>query len=121
MRTMDFRWAPAYIDATLGAAAGREDSQLMSDTNTELIRRFYERLNSGDLTVIDEFVSDEFVEHGGIPGQPAGKAGLQMLMQLQRTTFGNLRYVEAYAKASLKKYRPIAARKEVVNVSSGLL
>jgi len=28
---------------------------------------------------------------------------------------------EAYAKASLKKYRPIAARKEVANVVSGLL
>ena len=42
----------------------------MSDANKEVARRFYRRLNERDLSVVDELISDDFIEHEGIPGLP---------------------------------------------------
>ena len=43
-----------------------------------------------------------------------------MLSGCETAGFGT-QYQEAYAKVSLKKYKPMAARNEDKNVSSGLL
>ena len=59
----------------------------MSDANKALVRRLYEQLNAGDLNVIDELVSDDFVEHEEFPGLEPNKTGLRKMFELFHTAF----------------------------------
>ncbi|MDQ0822503.1 steroid delta-isomerase-like uncharacterized protein [Arthrobacter sp. V4I6] len=57
-----------------------------------LIKRFYtEVLEGGDLTLIDELVSDDFVAHDPLPGQPPTKDGLRFFVNTMRAAFPDLR------------------------------
>ena len=47
----------------------------MSDANKEVARGLYRRLNEGDFSVVDEVISDDFVEHEVVPGLEQTKAG----------------------------------------------
>ena len=53
----------------------------MSDANKALTRQFYERFNAGDLTLVDDLVADDFVEHEELPGLEPTKAGLRQLFE----------------------------------------
>ena len=56
-----------------------------------LAKRFYEEvLNRGDVLAIDELVADDFVEHEGLPGIPAGREGLRAWVMLLRGAFPDL-------------------------------
>ncbi len=59
----------------------------MSHANKELIRRFYQRLNAGDLAVVDEVVSNEFIEHELVPGLEPTKAGLRQMFEMFHAGF----------------------------------
>ena len=51
----------------------------MPDDTKELHFRFLDRMNAGDLSAIDDLVSDDFVEHEDIPGLEPTKAGLRQM------------------------------------------
>jgi steroid delta-isomerase-like uncharacterized protein len=53
----------------------------MSEANKALVRGFYERFNKGDLTLVDDLVSDDFVEHEVFPGLEPNKTGLRQLFE----------------------------------------
>ncbi len=59
----------------------------------ELIKRFYDEvLAGGNLALIDELTSDDFVDHEeGMPGQPAGKEGVRFFVEAVRAAFPDLR------------------------------
>ena len=58
-----------------------------------LARRFYEEvLNQGKLDVLDEILSDDFVEHQEIPGMPSGKDGVRAYVTTFRDAFPDLRF-----------------------------
>jgi steroid delta-isomerase-like uncharacterized protein len=59
----------------------------MSEENKELVRRFYQRLNAEDLAVVDEVVSDAFIEHELVPGLGPTKAGLRQLFEMFHAGF----------------------------------
>jgi len=59
----------------------------MSDANKEVTRRLYRRLNEGDLSVVDEVISDDFVEHESIPGIEPTKAGVRQMFEMFHTAF----------------------------------
>jgi steroid delta-isomerase-like uncharacterized protein len=59
----------------------------MSDANKEVARRLYRQLNEGDLTVVDEVISDDFVEHEVMPGLEPTKAGVRQLFEMFHTAF----------------------------------
>ena len=40
----------------------------MSDANKALTRQFFARISAGDLSAIDELVSDNYLEHEQVPG-----------------------------------------------------
>ncbi len=60
----------------------------MSDANKEVARRLYRQLNEGDLGVVDDVISDDFVEHEVMPGLEPTKAGLRQLFEMFHTAFG---------------------------------
>ena len=57
----------------------------MPDSTKELARRFLDRVNAGDLSAIDNLVSDVFVEHEEIPGLEPTKAGLLQMFEMIHT------------------------------------
>lgn len=61
--------------------------------DTGLIRRFYEEvLAGGNLDLIDELASSEFVDHEeGVPGQPPGLEGVRFFVGVMRDAFPDLR------------------------------
>jgi steroid delta-isomerase-like uncharacterized protein len=64
----------------------------MSDANKQLIRLFLQRINAGDLAVVDEFVADDFVEHEEIPGLPATKAGVRQMFEMFQAAFADAQF-----------------------------
>jgi steroid delta-isomerase-like uncharacterized protein len=59
----------------------------MSDENKEVARRLYRQLNEGDLSVVDEVISDDFVEHEVMLGIEPTKACLRQLFEMFHTAF----------------------------------
>jgi steroid delta-isomerase-like uncharacterized protein len=59
----------------------------------ELIERFYnEMLGEGDLSKLDELVTDDVVDHEeGLPGQPEGKEGVIFFVNALRGAFSDIR------------------------------
>jgi predicted ester cyclase len=60
---------------------------------TGLIKRFYEEvLEGGNLALIDELATDDYVDHEeALPGQPAGKDGVRFFVNAVRTAFPDIR------------------------------
>jgi steroid delta-isomerase-like uncharacterized protein len=59
----------------------------MSDANKEVARGLYRRLNEGDFSVVDEVISDDFVEHEAVPGIEQTKAGVRQLFEMLHAAF----------------------------------
>jgi predicted ester cyclase len=67
----------------------------MADDMKATVRRFYtEVFGQGKLDLVDELVTDDFVDHEGMPGQPSGKAGLTYVVEAFRGGFEDLTVVE---------------------------
>lgn len=64
----------------------------MSDANKQLIRLFLQRVNAGDLAVVDELLSDDFIEHEEIPGLPANKAGVRQMFEMFQAAFAGAQF-----------------------------
>src|SRR5664279_5484136 len=58
-----------------------------SDANKALTRQFFERVSAGDLSAVDELVSDDYVEHEQVPGLAPGKAGTRQLFEMFHSAF----------------------------------
>jgi predicted ester cyclase len=59
----------------------------MSDTNKEVAHELYRRLSEGDISVVDELISDDFVEHESVPGLEPTKAGVRQMFEMLLTAF----------------------------------
>ena len=58
-----------------------------SDASKALTRQFFQRISAGDLTAVDELVSDDYVEHEQVPGVAPGKAGVRQLFGMFHSAF----------------------------------
>ena len=59
---------------------------------TGLIKRFYtEVIGDGNLALIDELVSDDFVDHDPLPGQSPAKDGVGYFVNTMRAAFPDLK------------------------------
>ena len=56
------------------------------EDNKDLIRRYFGEIDRrGEVSVIDEFVSPDFVDHGPSPGCTPDRAGLKQAFEMFRT------------------------------------
>src|SRR6516164_1345134 len=57
-----------------------EENAVATEENIALFCRFVDELiNKRNVSVSDTMVAEDFVEHGGLPGFPAGREGLKQL------------------------------------------
>jgi predicted ester cyclase len=73
---------------------GKEPSPMTTtEENKVLFRRTYEQLlNGGDLSVADELVSAEFINHEAPPGRDRGPESMRGLAAMLRTAFPDLHF-----------------------------
>jgi len=64
----------------------------MSDANKEAARQLYRRFSEGDLSVIDEVISDDFVEHEVMPGLEPNKDGVRQMFGMFRSVFRDAKF-----------------------------
>ena len=64
----------------------------MSDTNKAIVGRLYEQLNTGDLSVVDELISDDFIEHEELPGLEPTKEGVRKLFEMFHGAFRDAKF-----------------------------
>ena len=65
----------------------------MSEENKALCRRFYaEVMNQGNLGLVDELCSADFVDHEEFPGVPSGVEGVKQFVTIFRTAFPDLSF-----------------------------
>ncbi len=63
----------------------------MSAANKDILRRFFDQLfNAGDLSVADEIVATNYVNHNALPGEAPGREGLKAFVTLLGTAFPDL-------------------------------
>jgi steroid delta-isomerase-like uncharacterized protein len=59
----------------------------MSETNKAVVRRLIETFNTGNLTVLDQIVSNNYVYHEPTVGERRGIQGSKDIMNTYRTAF----------------------------------
>jgi steroid delta-isomerase-like uncharacterized protein len=64
----------------------------MSDVNKQMVRKLIEEAQQdGKLEVVDELLSEDFVDHTPLPGLPPTREGVTMLFAGMRQAFPDLR------------------------------
>lgn len=66
---------------------------MSTEANKSVLRRFFEELfNTGDLSVADEIVVVDYVNHNTVPGELYGREGLKAFVTLLRTAFPDIHF-----------------------------
>jgi steroid delta-isomerase-like uncharacterized protein len=65
----------------------------MSTVNQQILRRFFEELfNHGDLSVADEIVGANYVNHNAVPGEAPGREGLKTFVAYLLTAIPDIHF-----------------------------
>jgi steroid delta-isomerase-like uncharacterized protein len=64
----------------------------MSDANKAIVGRLYEQLNAGNLGIVDELISDDFIEHEELPGLEPTKDGVRKLFAMFHGAFQDAKF-----------------------------
>ena len=62
----------------------------MSEENKAVVRRFTEVFETGDLSILDEVLASNFVDHNPFPEQAPGLEGMKELIGMMRATFPDM-------------------------------
>ena len=66
---------------------------MSAEHNKHQVRHTFARLfNHGELALVDELVSADFLNHDAPPDAPRGPAGLRYMVMMLRTAFPDLHY-----------------------------
>ena len=62
----------------------------MSEENKAAFRRIANAFSTGDLSIFDEVMAPQYVEHNPTPGQAPGTEGLKQMATMMRTGFPDI-------------------------------
>ena len=60
-------------------------------SNKDSMRRFYDAISSGDTSIVDEVLAEDFIEHDEFPGIPPSREGVKQFFDMSRAAFPDLR------------------------------
>jgi steroid delta-isomerase-like uncharacterized protein len=76
--------------AAAGCSSVHSAAQRAED-NKATVTKFLDRVNKGDLTVIDEIFDPAFVDHEAMPGVPPGREGLKQFFAMYLKAFPDMK------------------------------
>lgn len=83
----------ALLGIVLVLVAGPVLAQTPAKDNKALCQQFYtEVVNKGNLDMIDQLMSEEFVDHEEFPGMEPGREGCKKFFAMMREAFPDLRF-----------------------------
>ena len=59
-------------------------------SNKDSMRRFYDAISSGDTSIVDEVLAEDFIEHDEFPGIPQSREGVKQFFDMSRAAFPDL-------------------------------
>jgi predicted ester cyclase len=60
----------------------------MSEENKAIVRRLFDRLwQNQDLSIIDEYIAADYVDHNALPGLPPGRDGFKAVSNMLASAF----------------------------------
>src|SRR3954454_12063908 len=60
-------------------------------SNKDTMRRFYDSISSGDTSIVDEVIAEDFIEHDEFPGIPQSREGVKQFFEMSRAGFPDLK------------------------------
>jgi predicted ester cyclase len=76
------------MSPTNSLARAKGEAAISAEENKALVRRFVDEVQSaGNIDLIDEICSPEFVNHSAPPGIPAGREGIKIVTAMFRRAF----------------------------------
>jgi steroid delta-isomerase-like uncharacterized protein len=70
-----------------------EPDQNLTELNINLLRRFFEEVwNKGNLSVVDELLAPNFIDHNQPPGFPRGLKGYKASVNMFRSAFPDIQF-----------------------------
>ena len=88
-RTVVAAGLAAPFAVALGSAHAQEATPAPSD-NEAIVRSFYEPFNTGDTSIYDTILAEDWVDHPLSPGQQPGRAGFPPVIEGFRMVFPDL-------------------------------
>ncbi len=69
---------------------------MSAQANKDLVRRFYQEIDKGNIDILDELVSEDYIDHNPppFPGLGSGRAGLKQAFKLFQETTPGYHYIE---------------------------
>ena len=64
----------------------------MSEAERRAVERYWEAFNTRDLSLLDDVIAADYVNHAALPGTPPGRAGQVAVMQRLWTAFPDARF-----------------------------
>lgn len=65
----------------------------LADTNVQLVRRFFDEVwNKGNLSVVDELLTQNYVDHNQPPGSLRGRKGYKTTVNMFRSAFPDIQF-----------------------------
>jgi steroid delta-isomerase-like uncharacterized protein len=82
----------ALLTAGIGLTAA-QDATPTTDDPEAIARAFYEPFNTGDVSIYDRVLAEDWVDHPLAPGQAPGREGFKPIVGFFRTVFPDLQLV----------------------------
>jgi len=76
--------------AAAGCSSVHSAAQQAED-NKAVAQKFVDRMNKGDLSVVDEIFDPAYVEHGAMPGIPPTREGLKQMFSMYLKAFPDMK------------------------------
>jgi steroid delta-isomerase-like uncharacterized protein len=59
----------------------------MSDASKAIVQGLYDRVNAADFDVVEEVLSEDFIEHEEVPGLAPTRAGVRQMFEMFHASF----------------------------------
>ena len=90
VRTWEWAQGAGVTAVPTGALVASVTEKGGTVTNTEVMRRFYDEVNAGNLGIIDELIHDDLIEHDPIAPTP-DKEGVRQFFAMSLAAFPDMR------------------------------
>ena len=87
------------VALTAAGCSSVHSAAKMAEDNKATALKFVERINKGDLTVVDDLFDPSYVDHETIPGVPPTREGLKQLFGMYLKAFPDMKITVTHVVA----------------------